>query len=361
MKRFILVQQVVIPDYRLPFFKLMRDAYGEHFQMVAGDEDFNKTPRSTPEAWGYFRRTDNVYVLKRRFLWQRNIVSPVLRCDVFIGNANLRNLSIILCLILRKLCRKKSFLWGHASGQVLEGNLARGLFFRLTDGFISYTHSQAGELRSRYPWLKVYTAPNACMHANDCFSDPVGADQVNTVLYVGRLVAEKKPELLLRGFHQAAQNGRIPKCAKLVFIGEGPESDRLKSEAEKLNICDRVDFPGHIADIPILRRHYSKAVCSVSPGYVGLSATQSFGFGVPMLVARDEFHSPEIEACREGFNAAFFSFDDPAALASGLGNFFMEKHTWIAKRKQISDWTRDHYTFESMREAFIEAIDRLIL
>lgn len=41
---------------------------------------------------------------------------------------------------------------------------------------------------------------------------------------------------------------------------------------------------------------YANALVSVSPGYVGLSLTQSLSFGVPMLIAIDEAHVPEIDA-----------------------------------------------------------------
>ena len=76
-----------------------------------------------------------------------------------------------------------------------------------------------------------------------------------------------------------------------------------------------------------------------------------------MLIAYDEFHSPEIEACKEGFNAEFFESDDPQSLAEHLLFMTKEKETLLSKRNDVSAWTASHYSFDVMRNAIVNAVE----
>ena len=58
------------------------------------------------------------------------------------------------------------------------------------------------------------------------------------------------------------------------------------SLALDLGIDRDVIFYGHVSEPSELRSVYGASVASLSPGYVGLSVTQSLGFGVPMIVSR---------------------------------------------------------------------------
>lgn len=54
--------------------------------------------------------------------------------------------------------------------------------------------------------------------------------------YAGRLVCEKGVDVLIRAF------ARLPTSARLVVVGEGPESNRLRVLAEQLRVAARVEF-----------------------------------------------------------------------------------------------------------------------
>jgi glycosyltransferase involved in cell wall biosynthesis len=353
----IVLQQPVIPDYRMGLFLLLKEHFGDDFSIFAGEVDFNKTTRSTPEAWKYFGKVRNHFIFGGGFLWQSGGVRAMLRADVLIVNANMRMLSNDFVLLARKMLGRRTIMWGHAEGKNAMAGLARGLFLRLCDSFIAYTDSQKDQLKKSYPWLRVRSAPNSCVFVRDCVPavDPDG--NYCDIIYVGRLVGEKKVRLLLEGFILALERGILPENARLVYVGAGPETDSLTAMARGHGASGRVEFAGHVSDVAKLREFYSRALVSVSPGYVGLSATQSFSFGVPMLVARNEFHSPEIEACREGMNAMFFESDNPSDLAEKLALFFKDKDQWAAKRVEISEWTKSHYSFEVMRDAIVDAVE----
>ena len=354
--RVIALQQPIVPDYRLGLFLSLRKKWGVAFQIFAGDADFGGSPVSTTEAWDHFERVQNVYLLGGRFLWQAGCVRNLIDEDVAILNGNMRILSNLWVQLRRKWLGRRTILWGHAEGQNSLAATLRGLYLRCSDGFISYTESQGQQLRERYPFLKVWVAANACVSAADCVPVEATHDELDSILYVGRLVEDKKVRLLLEGYIHAQKDSLFAEHIRLVFVGAGEERQHLEALAQQAGVADKVDFAGHVSDIVELRDYYRRAICSVSPGYVGLSATQSFSFGVPMLIARDEFHSPEIEACKKGFNAVYFESDCPYSMALGLRYLWDNKAVFLSKRQEVADWTAANYSFDNMRDTFIDVV-----
>src|SRR5581483_7439328 len=114
----------------------------------------------------------------------------------------------------------------------------------------------------------------------------------NRVLFIGRLIPEKKPGLLIEAFANASS--RLSSDIVLTLVGDGPERTNLERLVRQFNIDDRVEFVGSTYNQDQLAPYFNTSWISVSPGYIGLSAIHSMAFGVPMLVADKEPHSPEI-------------------------------------------------------------------
>jgi glycosyltransferase involved in cell wall biosynthesis len=350
------VQQPVIADYRMGLFLLLREKWGERFNVYGGEADFNGSPTSTPSAWRYFTKVNNVFLIGNSILWQRGVVSNLCRCEFVILNANIRILSNLIVLILRRVTGRKTILWGHAHGRNQIVSMFRGVYLRLGSCFVAYTNTQEKLLKSHYPWLQTYVAPNACIASQDCSFSLLKSEELNRIIYVGRLIEQKKPRLLLEAFRAITEKKEVPDSVELCFVGDGPERAQLESLTQTYGLVERVTFAGHVSEIDQLRVFYASSFCSVSAGYVGLSATQSFSFGVPMLVADKEFHSPEIEACREGFNAQFFNSDSVEDLGRALREMYHEREYWAGRKEMIVEWTKTHYSFEAMCATFVEAV-----
>jgi glycosyltransferase involved in cell wall biosynthesis len=205
-------------------------------------------------------------------------------------------------------------------------------------------------MRKEFPWLLVRSAPNAVFWERECVAATDVEKTAWDIVCVGRLVADKKPRLLLQAFSLALAS--LPPAVRLVYVGTGPELEPLRLESDRLGITSRVHFMGHEARVAALRDIYGRAVVAVSPGYVGLSAIQAFAFGVPMLVADSEPHSPEIEACVAGFSAEFFQSDRPESLAMAIEEAFRRRPELLARRGELSRWTAFHYSFDRMVRAF---------
>jgi glycosyltransferase involved in cell wall biosynthesis len=177
-----------------------------------------------------------------------------------------------------------------------------------------------------------------------------GDGERDLVLYVGRFVPEKKVDVLLRGFEEAyAKNSSI----RLALVGDGPGRKSMESLARRLGIREVVEFSGWVADAEELFKLYSRSYCSVSPGFVGLSLTQSAGFGVPMIVSRDEPHSPEIELASEGA-VRWFETDVPSSLAQALLDAWQARDA--LPLRGLSTWVQRHYSAEAMADGLFRAL-----
>ena len=185
---------------------------------------------------------------------------------------------------------------------------------------------------------------------------PLPTESATDVVFVGRLNPTKKPLLLVDAFIRAAPH--LPSDVRLVFVGDGSQRDLLEHRANDAEVRDRVVFMGHISDVEELRAVYGRAIVSVSPGYVGLSLIQSLGYGIPMLIARDEPHSPEIEALVEGENGELFESDSADALATAIIQMAAERELWLSRRAMIAELVRTTYTVEHMVATFAEAVRR---
>jgi glycosyltransferase involved in cell wall biosynthesis len=344
-----------LPDYRQRVLERMASRIGSGFVVLAGKEYFQPTVQTAIDLGAQLQVVENRFLLGRRALWQSIPIRRAVGSDVVMATMNPRVLSTWVVLLARRLRRRRTVLWGHAwprAGKGVRSDRLRQLQRALADAVVVYTESQRADLQQLMGGKPVYAAPNAIYRRADIRPAPTPA-ATSDFIYVARLVPSKKPMLLLEAFVRAAAT--LPSEARLVFVGDGPLRSALEGRAREAGLADRVVFTGHVSEPDRLRELYASAVASVSPGYVGLSITQSLGFGVPMLFARDEPHSPEIEAAVEDQNSRSVSSDDPVAMATGLVRFYEERELWVKRRQQLSEWIAERYTAEVMADRLLAA------
>jgi len=66
------------------------------------------------------------------------------------------------------------------------------------------------------------------------------------ILYMGRFVAQKTLDVLIAAIPDLL--ARFPK-ARVVMLGEGPEGESLKAQAEALGVAEAIDWPGRVDDV----------------------------------------------------------------------------------------------------------------
>ncbi|MEK6720147.1 MAG: glycosyltransferase family 4 protein [Chloroflexota bacterium] len=108
-----------------------------------------------------------------------------------------------------------------------------------------------------------------------------GAD----VLFVGRLIDEKRVDLLIRAVGALA--GRFPDV-RCVIAGDGPERLRLTELATELGVADRVVFAGRVPDAEVIRLMRASRILvlpSIREGY-GIAVVEGQACGLVPVVVR---------------------------------------------------------------------------
>jgi glycosyltransferase involved in cell wall biosynthesis len=356
----IAVVQPAVPDYRAPLFRALRERYGSAFAVYAAATSGAGTIRTDDRVGDLVRPISNVDFFGGLLTWQRGYERELLEASLVIAPGNLHFLSVPWLITRRRMMGRPTLLWGHFDGARSWAALLRNAMFRLPDGYIAYTRVDGDKIRRIRGDDRVWVASNSCVWKEQCRPACRPGTDPKDVIVVGRLISEKKPLLLLEAFARVAARGTIPEQSRLVIVGDGPLRTTLAARATELGIDHRTVFTGHVSDHDRLDELYAGALVAVSPGYIGLSAIQSFAAGVPMIVSRKEKHSPEIEACEEGFNTVFFETDSVDSLASHLETVYADATEWTRRRPLIADRIAAKYTYEGMIAAFEAAIDEFI-
>ncbi len=352
MKRLVIIQTVA-PDYRKLFFEKLKSSLKNRFELYAGEKGFETSIQTNSDI---HLPAKNFFLLNRRFLFQTGIWHLLLKDDILVLEMNPRILSNWIFLIIRRILGKKTILWGHAwprKGKNSKTDFIRNLMRKLASQIIVYTNRQKRELQAKMPGKKIVAAPNTIYSVEQMKTGP----KINpkNLIYVGRLVTSKKVFFMVQAFHQSLRF--LPDNANLVIVGDGPEKEKIQKYIERNNLHNRIKLLGHISDYNQLKTLYDEALFSISPGYVGLSIIQSFSFGVPMLISKNENHSPEIEAARENDNAIFFETDNLEDFADKLQLIYKTKAEWIKKREKIVSFCKENYSVEAMAKVFIDSLE----
>jgi glycosyltransferase involved in cell wall biosynthesis len=351
MKRLVIFQTVT-PDYRKKFYQRLSFLKEGRLVVYAGDECFQKSVMSDKSIDK--KKVVNAYFFNRKLLFQfGNMWVELFKNSTLVVGLNPRIISSWIFLAIRKALGLDTYVWGHAwsrKGIGSKSNYLRFVMQKLATGTIVYTKSQKKELKSRHPKLKVYSAPNALYLKEEMSVQMYSKELTKDIIYVGRLTKQKKAFFLVKTFHKNIH--QFPQETKLILVGDGPMWENIKGYILKYNLSKRILLKGHLSDYKLLRGLYAKALFSVSPGYVGLSITQSFAFGVPMLISKYENHSPEIEVAKENENAIFFETDNAADFVLKARMIFENSAEFNQKRSTIALMCKQEYSVEKMANTF---------
>ena len=356
MGRFIILQ-TVSPSYRNKFFDYLSSILKDDFDLYSGNYYFERSVTSDL-SYSKRKKVTNFFFLNRMFLFQFGMWSIVFRKNILVLEMNPRIISNWIILVIRKILNRKTVLWGHAwprSGKNSCSEKIRHLMRLLGNIIIVYTKTQQKELKERMSSKKIYFASNS-LYCVDEMKTNYSNSSINNMIYVGRLTESKKPLLFIKGFHKIYD--KLPKNIKLFMVGDGPEKKKISQYIKQNNLLSSVEVFGHEDNYETLKKLYFSSLFSVSPGYIGLSVTQSFGFGVPMIVSKYENHSPEIEAVKEGENAIYFQTDNIESLSEKICHMYESKDKWIKKRKSIVKDCKTNYSIEAMCFPFIEVYNQ---
>ncbi|MBI2077321.1 MAG: glycosyltransferase family 4 protein [Euryarchaeota archaeon] len=176
-----------------------------------------------------------------------------------------------------------------------EGSGALGFFSRLNDRwtrrYIAESHRIVAiskfiwdDLKTNgFPEDRFALVPNGVdAEALRAQAQPVDEPLADTLVAVGRLVAVKGYDTLIRALPQ------MPPEVRLLICGEGPEKETLKRLAAEVGVADRVQLPGWVPEprkLGILQR----CLAFVHPARFeafGLAPLEAMAMGAPVIATR---------------------------------------------------------------------------
>ncbi|HEV2851483.1 MAG TPA: glycosyltransferase family 4 protein [Thermoanaerobaculia bacterium] len=153
------------------------------------------------------------------------------------------------------------------------------------------------------------------------------------LVYAGRLLREKRIDLLLRAVALLAPRSPEGPGVLLAVFGNGPYREALERLAGELGIADRVDFRGHVETNREVWENLGRARIAVQPSEregFGLFPLEAMAAGLPVVYCE----SPESavpELVRHGVEG-LCTPAEPAALAAALERLMTDREEWSRLR-----------------------------
>ncbi|MDQ3004555.1 MAG: glycosyltransferase [Chloroflexota bacterium] len=350
------LQQRVLPVYRAPFFDLLASACEDGMSLFTGlprpIEGIAVTDKLQVASYKLGR---NIHLLGGSFYlcYQRGLMEWLIEQnpDGLIAEANPRYLSTSSAVSWMHGQKKPVIGWGLGSSPIRGFRKQRRLLFlRQFDALIAYSKRGADEYAQLgFPRDRIFVAHNSVSPPpqDPLPVRPLTFDIRPCILFVGRLQARKRVDLLLRACSQLESKPR------LVIIGDGPERASLESLARE--IYPSAEFIGarHGAE---LKPYFTEADLFVLPGTGGLAIQEAMSYGLPVIVAQGD--GTQDDLVKEGngwqippddFDALVFTIKNALSDAARLRKMGEESYRIVVEEINI----------EKMVEVFVKALNML--
>jgi glycosyltransferase involved in cell wall biosynthesis len=174
----------------------------------------------------------------------------------------------------------------------------------------------------------------------------------HVVLAAGRLSSEKRFDLLLQAFAQAAATR--PQW-RLVIAGEGPLEADLKHQAGELGVGDRVEFPGRVEHLDSL--YASSDIFVLSSLFEGFPNVllEAMGHGLAVMSFDCPTGPRELIAHEE--NGLLVPHLDLAALTDTLGRL-MDHPALRSRLGEAAREVRTRLSIDRIAQRWLEAASR---
>lgn len=165
-------------------------------------------------------------------------------------------------------------------------------------------------------------------------------------IFVGRFVETKNLEILLRAYSLYAGSAGNS-ARKLVMVGDGPLTGKLRHLAHELGVAGQVVFTGFLSSREVsVRLASSLALLLISMKETwGLTVNEAVAFGLPLIVsypvgARDAL-------VRDGVNGFVVDPNSVDAISAALHEVSSDRDAWraMSSQSQARAWMADSERF----------------
>lgn len=349
------LQQRIFPAYRQEFFELLAMSCEGGFSLFSGDaEEWEHVSPSTTLTKGTYVQAKNVHLGKDKyyFCYQQNLIRWLKKTmpEALVLEANPRYLSSRLGIRWMQKQNKPVIGWGLGAPQ--SGNF---LITRLWQDFVNkfdaiIAYSQQG--KREYMALgvseeKIFVAPNAVLPPpTEAYKPRRQHNQLN-VLYVGRLQARKKVDVLIKTCARFRSKGER---MALIIVGDGPEKENLQALANQLFPATKFIGAKYGKDV---KPYFEQADIFVLPGTGGLAVQEAMFYGLPVIVAEADGTQSNMVHPENGW---VIDPTDPTSLIDAMGQALAMRQNLSAMGKVSFQIASNEVNILQMVKVFERAI-----
>jgi L-malate glycosyltransferase len=192
-------------------------------------------------------------------------------------------------------------------------------------------------------------------------TDPVflesvpGSSERSDVIFVGRLIKEKNPSMLVSAFQiLVSENPGL----KLIIVGDGPEQEAIRSQIRTLSLEGNVTMTGFLDRtddvVALMKASRVFALPSTREGF-GIAALEALGCGLPVVtIDHEENAVRDLITEDTGFVSRLSAEDLAGALRSALARHEQMRSACLALAASY-DWDR---IVDMAEEYYLSLIDR---
>jgi glycosyltransferase involved in cell wall biosynthesis len=350
------IQQRVLPTYRVAFFDHLAEACTDQMGLFAGSPrpDEGIHPAGGLKV-GHYQHGRNLHLLRGSYYicWQPDLHSWVKgwNPDALIMEANPRYPASRGAIDWMHAHARPVLGWGLGSPAgrgilVKVREMFRRNFVKQFDALIAYSEQGADEYATLgYPRERIFVAANAVAPAPTSKTErPPLAGRTPQVVYVGRLQARKRLDLLIKACAQ------LEPAVELMIIGDGPQRSALESLAGQ--VFPQAEFSGALFDHE-LRRALERADLFVLPGTGGLAIQQAMAAGLPVIVAEGDGTQNDLVGQDNGW---LIPPDDLGTLLATMRTA-LDDSVRLRKMGEASfQLAMNKFNIDSMRDQFLQAL-----
>ncbi|MFC1508435.1 glycosyltransferase family 4 protein [Candidatus Omnitrophota bacterium] len=290
--------------------------------------------------------------------------------DVFVFSNRMSDLGLWINLVMGRLLGRRICLWGHGitrrDGK--WGAKLRKVMMRMTNANILYSESGRNKaLEMGLAPEKLFVAYNALdTQRSQSIRKKISEDDIKRfrlendlqdkkiVFFSGRLVSDKKPDILVRAMGEVArQNLEV----LVLIVGDGPMRAELESLVKELELENFVRFLGAQYDEEIMAKYLFCASVAAMPAHAGLAIQHAFDFGVPIIVGDDmKEHPPEIELVENGETGIFCKDGDANEFAKAILCLLTNEDERQRMSANCRKLIERKYNVENMAKGILDAI-----
>jgi|AntAceMinimDraft_9_1070365.scaffolds.fasta_scaffold00699_6 glycosyltransferase involved in cell wall biosynthesis len=362
--------------YRIPFYEKLGQVPGIEVTVFHGGFENSKNNIKQNALEHYFRsikiktREINCFgavIYFQTCMWKILFSN---RYDAIVCEGNFGILSNLLIALYSKIMRIRFLYWaaGWERGRIkgLPAQL-RKLYIKITarlaDGYLCYGSN------SRTFLVKHGVDPGKCTIVQNTIDtdrileeyqdyqshissakESLKLGQKKVILSVGRLIPNKRLDLLIHAFHIVRMKH---KDVCLIIIGDGQERDKLVEITKKKVIPD-VFFFGSI--INGVGQYFALSDIFVLPGTGGLAINEAMAYGLPVICS--EADGTEKDLVINGLTGSFFKKGDVYDLAAKIEEILISDDVLEKMRKASREHIYKVASMPIMVESFLGALLR---